>query len=176
MSGGTESVRLVRMSGNQGDVLRLQRTLEGAPRYSLAITGRPPHADAAATLLSEIPPGKSQEDKFVFGVYVGDSLVGCADVLRGYPDPGTAFIGLLLICEEWQGRGLGLRACREIESLIAGWACEKARLAVVRANAPALGFWHRAGFAETGECVDYSRGTVRSELVLMEKTLEGEAQ
>jgi len=171
-----EAVRLVRMSGSHSDVLGLQRTLESAPRYALAITGRPPAADGATTLLREVPPGKSQEDKFVFGVYVGDHLVGCADVLRGYPQPGTAFIGLLLVGEEWQGRGFGLRACREMESLIAGWACDRARLAVVRANASALGFWRRAGFTETGECVDYSCGTVRSELVLMEKTLEGEAQ
>jgi hypothetical protein len=34
-------------------------------------------------------------------------MIGCADVIRGYPTPDKAVIGLLLLAESWQQHGFG---------------------------------------------------------------------
>lgn len=164
-----KAVRLVRMTRRPADRQLLQRVLEEAPEYAMKVTGAPPNPHAADSLLAELPEGKTYEDKFVFCLQLSNHMVGCADVLRGFPVPEKAFLGLLLIGEPWQGRGLGAAAYAELEALVRSWGCRTIRLAVVQANGHVLGFWKKLGFEETGERVEYSAGSVQSELVLMEK-------
>lgn len=152
---------------------RLQAVLDEAPNYSFATTGKAPATAAGHTLLAALPPGKTAEDKFVFGVSRSGELVGCVDVVRGYPTNNTAFIGLLLICEGYQGLGYGGAAYQLLEGLIAGWGSTKVRLAVVQSNPQAVGFWARMGFEETGERLPYCDGVVKSWLFPMEKLLCG---
>jgi uncharacterized protein len=101
-------------------------------------------------------------------------MVGCADVIRGYPEEGTAFLGLLLIAEPFQGRGLGRAAYAEIERVVSSWGiCERLRLSVIRVNDDVVPFWRKLGFEPTGETKPYRYGSVVSEHVLFEKTLTG---
>jgi hypothetical protein len=83
-------------------MLALQRVIGAAPGFALAVTGLPPGPADAQNTFTALPEGKSEDDKFVYGVYLDGQMIGCADVVRGYPDPSTAFIGLLLISEDSQ--------------------------------------------------------------------------
>lgn len=148
------------------DVRALQRLLEAAPSYSIVIQGTPPSGTAAEELLSELPPGRTLEDKFVLGIFEGDALVGCADLFRGYPAPQFAYIGLLLFSEADQRRGFGTEALAHIDALAASWGCRILRIGVIETNLRALSFWRRAGFREvdrkaiagfTGEAVIMDR-------------------
>jgi GNAT superfamily N-acetyltransferase len=99
-------------------------------------------------MLSATPPGKATADKFVL-LFSRDGIpVGCADVIRGHPSPDVAFIGLLLLAEQAQGRSNGVHALAHIATLAAGWACTALRIAVIETNVRALAFWRREGFAE----------------------------
>lgn len=152
----------------------MQDVLEDAPRYALATTGRPPAGDAAASLFGELPEGRKHEDKHVFAVMDGDDVVGCADVLKGYPDEGVVFVGLLVIREGMRRVGLGTAAYTRLEEIFRGWGSRRARLAVVERNIGALEFWGSVGFAATGEVRDYRAGLVESHLVLMEKDISAD--
>jgi ribosomal protein S18 acetylase RimI-like enzyme len=61
-------------------------------------------------------------------------------------------IGLLLVAESFQRRGIGALAYRRLEEMIAAWeSMESIRIGVIETNLPAFDFWHRMGFVETGE-------------------------
>lgn len=157
------------------DLPALQRVLEGAPGYAMRVGGAPPGPDEAHDTLTALPPDVEASAKVVFGVFEGEAMVGCADVIRGWPAPDVAFIGLLLLAEAHQGRGLGRLAYDRVEAAIRAWpGCRRIRLGVVEANAQALPFWRACGFAATGERKPFENGAVRSEVVLMEKRLEME--
>jgi len=99
-------------------------------------------------------------------------MVGCADLVRRYPEEHTAHIGLFLIAEAHQRRGLGTAAWRRIEALLQEWPeCRTVRGGVVQTNASVLRFWEHVGFAPTGEVKPYRYGAVRSEVVMVEKSL-----
>jgi GNAT superfamily N-acetyltransferase len=149
----------------------LQRVLEGAPQYAELVTGAPPGPADAQSTYSGLPEGKSYEDKFVFGICCGADMVGCADLIRGYPDRHTAWLGLLLVAKAFERRGFGSAAYRELEAVVRSWGCKRIRLSVVRANAQALPFWRKLGFAPTGETKPYRYGAVVSEHILLEKRL-----
>ncbi len=166
-------IRLERLISNATDIERLQKLFELAPRYAEVTTGGSISATAAKEALEALPPGKLQKDKFVFGAVTDDNiLMGCADLIRGYPAPSVAYVGLLPINEQWENREFGAEILRQIEAIAVGWAvCTKLSLAVVQTNERALRFWSRQGFQATGEVKPYAAGAVVSQVVLFERKL-----
>ena len=148
----------------------LQRVFEAAPRYFETTTGLPPgHAEAQSTFTA-LPPGKAYEDKHVWGLYSGEQMIGCVDVIRGYPAREKAVIGLLLLVEPWQRRGFGRAFALLIEQVIARWPeISTLRIGVVDRNVGALAFWGKLGYAETGEVK--SNPAFAGDVIVLEKAL-----
>ena len=154
------------------DVTTLQATLDASPSYFIRSGGRPAAPEEAENELAGLPPGKSFVDKFFYALSVGDQTIGCADVIRGYPTPEKAFIGLLLLTDPWQGKGFGTRAYQAIEASFADWPeVTTVRLAVVATNGGAVQFWEKMGFFRTGEENPHKIGDRHTTAILMERQL-----
>lgn len=164
------SLRL--LEGEPSEMAELQRVLEEAPTYFHLVTGLPPGPADAQSTYTILPAGKSYDDKFVLGIYRDDEMVGCVDLIRGHPNPNTAWLGLLLVSEKHQGRGIGTRAARLVEDLVEGWGeCDRIRLAVVRINTRVIPFFKQLGYQATGEVKPYRYNAVESESLIYEKNL-----
>lgn len=99
-------------------------------------------------------------------------MVGCADLIRGWPIPSTALIGLLLLDEAHQGHGLGRSAYQAVEAKVRRWPeIDILRVSVVRSSAAVLPFWRRVGFIETGEVRPYVYDKLLSESIILAKPL-----
>jgi ribosomal protein S18 acetylase RimI-like enzyme len=167
--GGALTLKL--LTGQRDEMAALQEVLEAAPAYFRIITGLPPGAAEAQSTFTALPPDKTYDDKFVWGLYSGASMIGCADVIRGYPTREKAVIGLLLLAESWQRRGLGRAFATLIEQAIAGWPeIERLRLGVCESNTSALDFWRKLGYHDTGEIKPAPPGFIAAVRV-MEKPL-----
>jgi GNAT superfamily N-acetyltransferase len=165
-------VRLRRLDGEAQQMAELQRVLEAAPDYLERVGGAPPGAALAQATYTALPRGKSYDDKFVFGIDVEGRMVGCVDLIRGYPEPTTALIGLLLVAEPFQRRGIGAAAYRAIENFVRSWrVCTRMRIAVLRTNDRVLPFWTALGFVPTGEVKPYRDGSVITEAIVLAKRL-----
>lgn len=155
-----------------GDIEELQGLLESDPDYAERVTGGPPGPSDAMSTLLERPEGIPEENKVVLGARSAENrLVGVIDLVRGYPDRGTVFIGLLLVHRAERGHGvgsdiLGAAAHRVRET----WPeAERWRLAVVDTNVEVAGpFWDQAGFEPTGESRPYRSAHVESVVRLHE--------
>jgi RimJ/RimL family protein N-acetyltransferase len=171
-AGGGVTIR--ELKGDPSEMAELQRVIEEAPTYAQLVTGVPPGRADAQSMYTVLPEGKSYEDKFVFGIYRGSEMVGCAEMIRGYPDATTAFCGLLLVSEKHRRQGIGRRAFRLLEEFVRDWrTCSRIRLGIVRANDGVIPFWKRLGFEPTGETRPYRYGSVISETILFEKWVGG---
>jgi len=149
----------------------LQRVLEAAPEYFEIATGGPPGAAEAVSTFTALPDGKTYDDKLVLGLYEGDEMIGCADVIRGYPVASKAVIGLLLLAETHQRRGLGSRFAADVEREIAHFPeITTVRIGVLPANTSAVRFWRKLGFSKTGE-VKRAGPQFTSDVVVLEKPL-----
>lgn len=73
---------------------------------------------------------------------------GCIKLLKAYPDPDIAFLGLLLFKNRYQNQGLGQHALKFICKLIQEWSAHTLRIAVVENNNRALNFWKKQDFQE----------------------------
>ncbi|EPG42647.1 hypothetical protein F907_00071 [Acinetobacter colistiniresistens] len=75
-------------------------------------------------------------------------MIGCIDILQGYPESSIVFIGLLLFIESHQGLGYGSQAVNFISGLAHTWGGDRLRIAVVQSNVSAFVFWSKQGFVE----------------------------
>ena len=164
-------VNVTQLEGTEPELTALQRVLDATPGYFNLITGRPATSDEAQKLFEPPPSSCKYDEKLVYGVFLGDEMIGCVDILRGYPDEHTAFLGLFLISEAWQSMGYGRYALDWMNATITEWGCTKVRLAVVDTNRPALAFWQHFGLDDTGERHRYEGGEVKAEIIVLEKTL-----
>ncbi|MEU4192914.1 GNAT family N-acetyltransferase [Kribbella sp. NPDC026611] len=156
-----------------GDVGAVQELIEADPGYAERVTGYPPGAADAQSLLMMRPEGLPEQAKVVLGAFTAGRLLAVVDLLRGYPDERTAFIGLLQVRWNHQGLGHGRATYRLVEQHVAAWPeIEKLRLAVVDTNAHiATKFWLRQGFAATGEERAYRYDKLETTARLYEKPL-----
>lgn len=60
------TLRLLR--GEPAEMAALQCVLEAAPSYYEAVTGAPPRGALAQSTFTALPPDKSYDDKFVWGL------------------------------------------------------------------------------------------------------------
>ena len=161
------------LQGDDVEMAALQHVLESAPSYAERVTGAPPGAADAQSTFTVLPEGKSYEDKFVFGIFSADQMVGCIDLIRGYPTATAATLGLLLVAEQHQRAGIGRLAYAQLEQFVQGWgSCDLIRLGVVMTNSDVIGFWRKLGYSQTGEKRSYRYGSVCSETAIMEKSLQ----
>ncbi len=156
------------------DVGAVQELIESDPGYTERITGYPPGAADAQSLLMMRPDGLAEEQKVVLGFFEDQELIAVVDLLRGYPNERTAFIGLLEVHKNHQGRGTGAAAYRAVERYVEQTWPEvmTLRLAIVDTNAEqAKGFWEKQGFGATGEAKPYVYDKLESTARLYEKQL-----
>lgn len=99
-------------------------------------------------MMKTIPPGHSEDNVYIFQIAENARPVGCAFMVRGYPNATTAYLVLLIVVESAQGRSVGRCALRDLESLAKSWGCTSMAAVVDSANDRALKFWLREGFAE----------------------------
>ncbi len=154
----------------------LQAVFEATPRYFEAVCGTPPGPAEAQSTFTALPPGRSYDDKRVWGLYCGETMVGAGDVVRGWNAPEKATIGLLLIAHSWQRRGLGRAFAALLEGAIGAWPeITTLRVGVVASNPGALAFWRSVGHRETGEVKPAAPPFV-ADTVVLEKPLVRHAE
>ncbi|MCY9836325.1 MULTISPECIES: N-acetyltransferase [Aeromonas] len=135
-------------SAHSSHIQWLEEVVLATPAYSWLTEGKAPNPADALEILRACPPGIGEHDKFVLAIQEEEVLLGCVDLVRGYPDKQTAYLGLLLLKECWQRRGVGSELVARLMGMAAGWGCTTLRLGVIETNAPALHFWSKHGFKQ----------------------------
>ncbi|MGH7382879.1 MAG: GNAT family N-acetyltransferase [Candidatus Methylomirabilales bacterium] len=166
------------LTGQPCEMAALQRILEATPTDAELGTGHPPGVAEAQSLLTALPPGMTHDSKYLYGFMTDvPQLVGCADLIRGWPTDSTTLLGLLLLDEEHQGHGLGESAYQEVEAKVRRWPeIDTLRVSVVRSSAAVLPFWRRIGFIETGEVQPLVYDKLVSESIILAKPLYNDAR
>lgn len=104
--------------------------------------------------LTELPPGCTPENKHFVGCYWNEKLVAVLDLITGYPNPETAYIGCFMVKKQMQGTGIGKQLMEELFALLRQNGFTYAELGCIKDNKEALAFWTRNGFISTGSEVD----------------------
>ncbi len=100
--------------------------------------------------LKALPKGKSIDDKYYVGFFDGNHLIAVMDLIDGYPNESTAFIGFFMTDVSIQHQGIGTKIIQELIQYLKNRSYRQVRLGWVKGNPQSEAFWHKNGFFETG--------------------------
>ena len=93
-----------------------------------------------------LPPGVARADKYYLGFYQGNTLIAVMDLVDGYPEKETAFIGFFMMKKALQGQGLGSAIIEETAAYLKSIGKAAIRLAIDKDNPQSNHFWNKNGF------------------------------
>lgn len=135
---------------SQEDINTLLGFCKGNPLYYQHMKMQPTIENLTESMV-ELPPGKTLEDKYFVGFWENDKLIAILDLIAGYPNEETAFIGWFMMNKAYQGKGLGSGIVQDILHELKQIGFQKARLGCIKGNFEAQNFWIKNGFALTGK-------------------------
>ena len=100
--------------------------------------------------LMALPKGKTLEDKYYVGFYSDTTLVAVMDIISGYPNAETAFIGFFMMNQQIQGKGVGTAIITEACQYFKKAGYSFARLGFAKGNPQSEAFWTKNHFEKTG--------------------------
>ncbi|MDO9181054.1 MAG: GNAT family N-acetyltransferase [Bacteriovorax sp.] len=166
-----KKIQLIKLNGTPQELLQMQAVLEAAPQYSLKCNGRLPLPNDARDDFANIPEGLLKSEKFCWGIVHEEKIIGLVDALRGYPNANIAYLGLLVLREDFQSKGFGRVVYQDVEKIFRNWeGINLIRLAVVQTNDQVLPFWNKLGFQETGIVKDWNQENIKTKVIIMEKS------
>ncbi len=134
---------------DEDDSPAIQEVFDKSLDFMLLVDGHPASPDAGREEFNDLPPGKSPADLFIFGIVRREGgLAGLLEVLRGYPEENTWWIGLLLLTPEGRSRGLGAGVLQGFVNHVRSTGAASIMLGVVEENTSAHRFWSRMGFEQ----------------------------
>ena len=101
--------------------------------------------------MDALPPGKEAKDKFYIGFFEKENLAAVMDLILDYPKEKVAFLGLFMMEQEYQGKGVGTEIIQECIRYLGELGYSKIRLAIDKGNPQSEAFWTKNGFTKTGE-------------------------
>ncbi len=132
-----------RMGADDADAI-LAFCLENDQFYRYC--GEGPTKERVLEDLSLTPPGVDLSDKHYVAFFDGEMLAAILDLIDGYPDEATAYIGFFMMNKALQGRGIGTGIIGEVCAHLKETGKTAVRLAVAEDNPQARHFWRKNGF------------------------------
>lgn len=106
-----------------------------------------------------LPPGIPMEQKYYIGFFDKNVLVAVMDLIIGYPNSNSVYIGFFMMDRELQGIGIGSLIIFEVLHYLKKRGFEMCRLGIDKANPQSNYFWRKNGFevirevAQKGEVI-----------------------
>lgn len=141
---------MIRTLHPQADRAAVTDFLAEAADYWLLADGAAPGPRAAEELFTQCPPGCDPSASHRLGLFLDDRLSGLAELSFGFPAPGDAYLGLMILAPRLRGQGHGAAFLAHVETLARAADAPHLFLGVIEANPRGRAFWERHGFRPTG--------------------------
>jgi ribosomal protein S18 acetylase RimI-like enzyme len=129
------------------DIEALQKLFEKCSDYAWIVEGEGVSPNAAQDVFTSLPPGRSLNDKYLYGVIDRQGeMVGMLEGMRNYPDDKTWWVGLLLLAPKVRGCAIGRKLISGFFAHVHAEGGENIMLGVVEENNRAYHFWQQMGF------------------------------
>lgn len=114
--------------------------------------GKQPTVERIESDLRIAPPGIDISDKYYIGFFEDDTLVAVMDLIDGYPDEESAFIGFFMMNMDFQGKGIGSLIVSEAFAYLKNKGFAVVGLGIDKDNPQSNHFWKKNGFSVIKEC------------------------
>lgn len=139
-------MRQIRPLDPATDRARVEAFFTAAQDYVILERDAPPGPEVTDEFFTQSPPGVDQTASQRLGLFDDDVLQALIEMSFGFPDPDSAYIGLLIAQPSARGTGAGTALLRACEAIARARGCREIFMAVLDANPKGRAFWEREGF------------------------------
>ena len=111
-----------------------------------AYCGAKPSIELIRHDICSTPPGIPMAQKYYIGFYQQTTLVAIMDLISGYPDSSSVFIGFFMMNSSLQGRGVGSHIIAGALHALKMLGFSKCLLGIDKENPQSHHFWRKNGF------------------------------
>lgn len=108
--------------------------------------GKQPSRELILSDLHITPPDTPMSAKHYVGFFDDGILVAILDLIDGYPDGSTAFIGFFMMDQKLQGRQIGSGIVQELCRYLKQTGKKRVLLGIDKGNPQSNHFWKKNGF------------------------------
>ena len=112
------------------------------------------------------PPGVDKSSKYYVGFYQNEDLVAIMDLIDGYPNQETGYIGFFMMNKAFQGKQIGTSIICEVATYLKALGKKSIQLGIDKDNPQSTHFWKKNDFVVIRE-VERNGWTI----LVAEKTL-----
>ncbi len=132
------------------DVEDILKLCLGNPQF-YTYTATRPEREEIQNDMRMTPPGTDPSAKHYVGFYRERDLVAVMDLIDGYPNSETAYIGFFMMNPRYQGQGTGTAIISEAADCLKKAGKTAIRLAIDKGNPQSSRFWEKNGFTAIAE-------------------------
>jgi RimJ/RimL family protein N-acetyltransferase len=144
-----EEIILQRVTINDQELV--QSILDRAPGFYLKVDGAAHIPNMAKREIQGTPLKKSPTyEKYFLVVYLDSKPMGVLDLHKDHPKKGETYIGLLLLDETYQQKGLGRKVYQMTEDYCRHELGAHKLILGVSDDNDVTGFWKKMGFTHNG--------------------------
>jgi GNAT superfamily N-acetyltransferase len=137
---------MIRTLHPETDRARVDAFFQAAAEYIRLERDEDPGPAVTDEFFTDAPPGQHPADSHRLGLFRDDHLIAVAEMAFNYPEPGDAYLGLMIVIPSARGTGAGQILLRHLETVARSNGAARIYLAVLDANPRGRAFWERQGF------------------------------
>ena len=130
------------------DLPQVLALYQSNPEYNALALDSPPTLETCREDRTDLPPGRLPEHKLFLGYFQGERLAAVWDLVAGYPEESTLYLGLLELDGTHQRQGLGMQMLRQLEDTARSQGGKKI---LMDARVTAQPFYEAAGYHILGD-------------------------
>jgi GNAT superfamily N-acetyltransferase len=141
--------------------------------FFMLTAGRPATIKDCADDMNALPPGFAPSQKCYAGVFnkADGKAVAVFDLLYGYPDEKTVWLGLLLVHGAYKRRRIGSAVTEAVCNAAAINGFTSLQLGVIAGNDTALSFWRSSGFNGLRTAKSKRQDNTEADVIVMERSI-----
>ncbi|MGX4685412.1 GNAT family N-acetyltransferase [Vagococcus sp. JNUCC 83] len=146
---------------NEADLAIFKEFLLSTKDYFTDYLTVEPTEQQVKNFFTELPPKTSPSQKYVYGIFDRDRLMGFIDWVEDFPQKETGTLGYFVLAEEYRGSKLAQELYNALEKTVSDTGTKKIRLSFVEEDKRATRFWEKQDF----QVVDSYSGDYGQQLV-----------
>jgi GNAT superfamily N-acetyltransferase len=147
-----------------------------AADFFVEVGDDPPSIESLSEDLDDLPDGFSRSDEVMYRAYRNGVLLGYAEVLRGFARPGQWIIGIVLVDEASRGQGIGRALVDAVARDAQHAGADSLAAGVIASRGRSLRFWNREGFTVERLRRPITVCGVETDVIRLERALDGHAE
>lgn len=130
---------------DEGDISDVYNLCRSNNKYYRTLKEKP-SKKRLTEVISELPEGTNDSQKYFVGFYDKDNLIAILDLITSYPNTNDAFIGWFMVDETLHRQGIGSQLFADIRAALKAQGITNLSLECNSESIDALKFWSDQGF------------------------------